>query len=93
MTHREDVYGGTLRAGAASGSGGRQKRAMLADRAAETAAAGLTARSGAAASEEGPDPEVAARRRRCSFTADYKRRILHEADAAKARPPRRQLVN
>ena len=51
----------------------------------DPAAAGLTARSGAAASDGVPDPEVAARPRRRSFTADYKRRILREADVAKAR--------
>ncbi len=54
---------------------------------AETAAAGEAARSGAAASREGgaPDPEVEAKPRRRAFTAEYKRRILREADAAKAR--------
>jgi len=51
----------------------------------DPAAAGLTARSGAAASERLPDPEVAGRPKRRSFTADYKRRILREADAAQAR--------
>lgn len=51
----------------------------------DPAAAGLTARSGAAAPDGGPDPEVVARPRRRSFTADYKQRILREADAAKAR--------
>ncbi len=55
----------------------------------EPAAAGETARSGAAAPEDvgrrAPDPEVEARPKRRSFTAEYKRRVLREADAAKAR--------
>ncbi len=55
--------------------------------AAETAVAGEAARSGAAPSRGGgaPEPEVEARPKRRRFTADYKRRILREADAAKAR--------
>jgi len=55
--------------------------------AAETAIAGEAARSGAAASRERgvPDPEVDAKPRRRTFTAEYKRRFLREADAAKAR--------
>lgn len=52
--------------------------------AAETAAAGAAARSGAAASEA-PDPEVDARPKRRTFTAEYKRRFLEQAEAAKAR--------
>ena len=54
----------------------------------DPAAAGLPARSEAAASDGAdrvPDPEVDARPRRRTFTAEYKRRILREADAAKAR--------
>jgi len=55
----------------------------------EPAAAGETARSAAAApgdvARAAPDPEVEARPKRRRFTADYKRRILREADAAKAR--------
>ena len=63
--------------------------AVVAERSAgEPAAAGETARSGAAAPEPAsrpaPDPEVEARPKRRSFTAEYKRRILREADAAKA---------
>lgn len=58
--------------------------------AAETAIAGEAARSEAAASEEelrrqAPDPEVDAKPRRRTFSAEYKRRILREADAAKER--------
>ena len=57
--------------------------------AAETAIAGEAARSGAAASKEprreAPDPEVNGKPKRRTFAAEYKRRILREADAAKAR--------
>jgi transposase len=57
--------------------------------AAETAIAGEAARSGAAAPEQlrraAPDPEVDAKPKRRTFTAEYKRRLLREADAAKGR--------
>lgn len=57
--------------------------------AAETATAGEAARSGAAASEQlrrkAPDPQVDAKAKRRSFTAEYKKRILREADACQRR--------
>ncbi|MDE2089997.1 MAG: transposase [Gammaproteobacteria bacterium] len=77
MTGKHDVAAFLAPGAAAEWSGG------------EPAAAGETARSGAAdpgvVPRAAPDPEVEARPKRRRFTADYKRRILREADAAKAR--------
>ena len=48
---------------------------------------GATAEAGAApTSASRPDPEVVAKAKRRTFTADYKQRILQEADSAAATP-------
>ena len=48
---------------------------------------GATAEAGAAAvSASRPDPEVGAKAKRRAFTAEYKQRILQEADSAAATP-------
>src|SRR5215469_4062039 len=47
---------------------------------------GATAEAGAAMSASRPDPEVTAKAKRRTFTADYKQRILREADSAAATP-------
>lgn len=44
------------------------------------------AESGAAASAPRPDPEVVAKAKRRTFTAEYKQRILQEADRAATTP-------
>ena len=47
---------------------------------------GATAEAGAAMPASRPDPEVVAKAKRRTFTAEYKQRILQEADSAAATP-------